>query len=1016
MAGKQLKDEVANEIKKLTERFSKHRDEYVRKKTDFDESETRSIYLDPFFRALNWDINNVEGKSPALQEVRREKGPTTGEPDYTFRISSRSGAMTPAFFVEAKAPRENLHNMDHIYQARRYGYSASLDNLSVVMLTNFDRFLVYRADEAPTATDDRHSGLLYEWTFDNLAEHIDELIQFERNEVHAGSLGALARHTMPMDSRPPIESDFLNRLNAHRRIIAESVALALPSIQQDQLSSFTETLVNRFVFVRFAEDRGILPAEDMKAALNEWRRKKRTSLIKFLSKYFDRLDAQFNGRLFAYSELDDSVIISDDAVVNLIEDLYPPLCPYRFDLIRVELLGEIYEKYLGEKIDVVNGKVCVQEKPEVRHANGVYYTPGYIVEGILGAAVCPRLRACSSIEEIFKLRGIDPACGSGSFLLGLYRAVYDEVLRRAQTEDFNPRYIDVDHSGNARLNFSTKRRILEDCLYGIDVDSRAVRVAELSLYLKLLEDEPDVSKNPKPYLPKIERNLKSGNSLLDSEMIAKAKISDLSDGVADKLSLLTWERKDAFKDIMDTGGFDFIVGNPPYIRIQEMSAFAPVQASLIQQMYSTCCSGSCDVYVAFLERCAQKLKNGGSIGMIVSNKFMVTKYGAPIRQYLAENFRIKNIVDFDRGQVFRGATTHTCVLVAERNERGSLDKTAFRVVHSKPGPFAFTADVVGASVSDYEPVLRDLGAKVWVMGGVSTDSALPSPTKFKNLEEICIIFQGIRTSDDNVFVLTKTKFSPGKVIGFSRALKREVEIESTCVKAYLRGREIGRHVCASPTQALIFPYSPEDAYELVAWAEILKTTPLLAAYLKACRGKLLERQKGKYNQDHWYGYIYKKNHDAMAEPKLMMQSMAPCTHISYDATGKLFFATGYGIQARDRTLQCENFYAYLAAILKSATYHQFIIARAPRLKASYEYRKEVVRELPIPVYDESDSKHLELVRLQKDLIRLSKRCRDSRDDNEIAEHTARIEHLETKVDLVVASMHYSGPLLTAQAK
>lgn len=1000
MAKTKLHQEIIKDISKLIENFRKNRADYVRKDSDFDETETRTNYLDPLFYALNWDVNNKQGETPMRQEVRREKGPTCGEPDYTFRVPHPSGGVTPVFFVEAKSPRENLDNPKHVYQARSYAFSAAQSSLVLVVLTNFDRFRLYRVDEEPKLSDDVAKGLVYDWSFEEYIEKIEDLAKFERTEVVGGSLNKLARHGVPVKQRPPIEAPFMKRLEKYRDMLAKSIFASTKNITDDILNSATETLINRMVFIRFAEDRDVLPAEDLKTVVAQWRNRKSESLLKALNTYFIELDHRFNGRLFAVEEAMNKIKIDNDVLADVIEDLYPPRCPYRFNHIRVELLGDIYERHLGKIILHKGRGIKIEEKAEVRHAKGVYYTPTYIVEGILERTLKPLLKSCKTIEDIFKLRGIDPACGSGSFLLGAYRMLHDEIFERAMsTNKFQDQYLEVDDEGTVRVKFKVKRKILEECLHGVDIDRRAVRVAELSLYLKLLEDEPDVSKNPIPYLPKLESNLQCGNSLIDSAMIPQAEFN-FEDSLFNRINPFTWERKEAFGPIMKAGGFDWVMGNPPYIRIQALREFSSQETDIIRDNYDVVAKGNPDIYVAFIRRSLDKLREGGRLGFIVSSKFMVTDYGGPIRKELVEKAHVGHVVDFGDKQVFEGASTYTCILIVENTVKKA--DTKVRIVDVDPAP-GVLADNVLRGVTDLKVNLRQFEGKPWEWHG----STLGGSAKgFTRLTDLCEIFQGVRTSDDGVFVLKNPEFKGKYVTGFSKAVNAKVTIEADLTRPFLKGREIGRNAHSPVSNVLLFPYDAASPYELIPWATMKKSYPKAAEYLEECKARLRARQKGNYDLSKWYGFIYLKNHDLMSEQKVMIQAMASRAHMTFDSDGKCFFVTGYGLYIKDAKLRSADHYQFIQALLKTDHNDRQVRSRTSKLRGGFsEYRKQFLADLLIPDFDPKNSVHVDIVKTQKLLATTAANAIKASSPAAKKELQHRVEELEQKIEGLASTLY-----------
>jgi type I restriction-modification system DNA methylase subunit len=813
-------------------------------------------------------------------------------------------------------------------------------------------------------------------------------------------LNDLARHGVPVRQRPPIEVPFLRRLERYRDEIAKAIYAKTRNVSDDDLNSATETLINRLVFVRFAEDRDILQAEDLKAVVTQWRNRRSESLIAALNTYFEDLDRRFNGRLFAVDDALLRVKLDNEVLADIIEDLYPPRCPYRFNQIRVELLGDIYERHLG-KIILHRGRgIRIEEKPEVRHAKGVYYTPTYIVDGILERTLRPLLQKCDSIEDIFKLKGVDPACGSGSFLLGAYRMIHDEILERAvRSKRGGSKFLEVEADGAYRLKFKVKRRILEECLHGVDIDRRAVRVAELSLYLKLLEDEPDVSKNPIPYLPELKANLQCGNSLIDMAMLPQGEF-DLSDSVFNRINPFTWERKEAFGRIMKSGRFSWVMGNPPYIRIQALRTFSGQETDIIRDHYDVVGKGNPDIYVAFIRRSIEKLQDGGVLGFIVSNKFTVTDYGEPLRKFLSTSTWVSDIVDFGHKQVFEGATTHTCILVVHK--KVSSKPTAVRVVDVDPSPSVLLPHVVARGVRDMKVDLSRYAEKIWEWRGNAPIDA--APEGFVRLDELCEIFEGIRTSDNDVFVLKDVSWSGKTVEGFSRALGARVQVEAAICRNFLRGREIGRNAHAKITHALIFPYSAEDASRLIPWREFESSFPKAAGYFEKCRARLRAREHGEYDLSQWYGYIRNQNHDLMGQKKVMIQSMAPRAHFTFDSVGDRFFVTGYGLHIKAPTKRTDDHYVFLQALVKTARLDGRIISRTSKLKAGYEYRKQFMADLLVPRYDPKDKTHAAIVETQSELAAVARR-RNMANGGVRGELEHRIAELEDKIERLASRLY-----------
>ena len=374
------------------------------------------------------------------------------------------------------------------------------------------------------------------------------------------------------------------------------------------------------------------------------------------------MDRVYNGNIFKPHLIDLPRFHAPDTVFGQIcSDLSSEQSPYLFSLIPIHILGSIYERFLGKVIVVDDAGAKVEEKPEVRKAGGVYYTPDYIVRYIVDHTVGAHI-AGKSPAEIAPLRFADIACGSGSFLLGIY-----DALLRYHTAYFNAKVKGrtaearkagcEEREGVWHLNLWQKRESCCNNVWGVDIDAQAVEVAQMSLYLKLLEEETTATAREQnllhgAILPTLNKNIVFGNSLIGTDILQDTLFEP-----AEERKLNPLDFKHAFPQIMKNGGFDAIVGNPPYVRIQ---GFPRNQLNYFSRNFQAA-TGSYDLYVNFIERGYKLLKSGGKFGQILPNKFLKTDYGAGIRGFVTSQKALSEIVDFGAEQVF-SATTYTCLL------------------------------------------------------------------------------------------------------------------------------------------------------------------------------------------------------------------------------------------------------------------------------------------------------------------------------------------------------------------
>ncbi|MFZ0636426.1 MAG: type I restriction endonuclease, partial [Candidatus Acidiferrales bacterium] len=461
------------DVENLVRRFESDRAHYLSK--SYSEAQARVDFVTPFFKALGWDVENKEGLPHHAREVVVETTEDTrGRPDYGFRVGGET-----KFFVEAKAPSEELDAAKHIIQAKTYAWNTK--QVFFVVLTDFEEFRFYDASIQP---DPRRpdEGLLLKLKHTDYVRSLKKLWEFSKERVLAGSLDAMVpRDRRTQRLRLPVDAVFLDEMTGWRAELAKNVYKNNAGLTARQLNEIVQRLLDRIVFVRIAEDRHVIEKNQLRDAVEEWKaRGGKFHIFEWLNDLFHRINEDFNGEIFK-PHSSEKIRIDSGLLARIIERLYPPQSPYRFDVIGVELLGSIYERYLGDTIRVTARRVFVEEKPEVRKAGGVYYTPEYIVDYIVKNTV-GRVIEGRTPKQIEEIRILDPACGSGSFLIGAFQCLIDYHVRylsehpsEAQGHALFPDII-RDQNGEPRLSVVRKAEILRNNLFGVDIDPQAVEV------------------------------------------------------------------------------------------------------------------------------------------------------------------------------------------------------------------------------------------------------------------------------------------------------------------------------------------------------------------------------------------------------------------------------------------------------------------------------------------------------------------------------------------------------------
>ena len=1000
-----LKMPAPEEIKKLVQRYKDHRDQY--KSSGYKETELRREFLDPMFTALGWDVDNKQGYAEQYKEVVHEQSldveGDTRAPDYSFRIGG-----VRKFFVEAKKPSVSItSDKKPAFQLRRYAWSAKLP-LSI--LTNFEDFYVYDCRIKPDKNDAPDKSRILYISWDELEERWDELFAiFTKESILKGSFDKYAQAKKRGTSE--VDAEILKDIEGWREELAKNIAIQNPDLTIEEMNFAVGRLIDRILFLRICEDRGTEPENQL---LKIYETKK--GIYRHLIDVFQLADAKYNSGLFHFTHdkerstkadrITPNIKVDDRVLASIIWDLYYPNSPYQFDVIPADILGQVYEQFLGKVIRLTAGHHAkVEEKPEVKKAGGVYYTPTYIVDYIVENTVV-KLCEGKNPEEMKKLKILDPACGSGSFLIVAYKRLMDKHLEWYMAN--NPKkYKDEifqNHKGAWQLTLQEKKKILLSSIHGVDIDSQAVEVTKLNLLLKALEGESRESIDNvqkwfrEPALPDLGSNIKCGNSLIDFDIIDH--LQDLSDDERDaelaRINPFNWQEE--FSGIMKGGGFDAVVGNPPYIRIQTMKEWAPIEVEHYKKIYQSASKGNYDIYVVFIEKGLSILNPTGKLGFIQPHKFFNAKYGEAIREVISNGKHLFEVVHFSDQQVFENATTYTCLMFLEKGGTENLhfvkvdDLNAWRL-SGKCTEGMIPASSIGAS--EWNFTVGD--------GAVLFEKLSKMPVKLGQLD--VRIFQGIITGADAVFILKKD----GNEL-FSKAIGKNVIIEKEIIKPLLKGQEIHRYGCPLHQYEVIFPYEiiAEKAH-LISEKNMHDKYSKTTQYFEMAKHLLNSSDRTK-KSILLHEFSRHQNIDTMPISKIILQVLASAPSFIYDEFGQYAFvgggtAGGYGIISKDSRV-CHK---YLLGLLNSRLlffYHKRIAT--PFGGGFFAYSKQYLEQLPIRTIDFSNkedvARHDKMVKLVERMLRLHKDLKEASNVN--AERVEReIRATDGEIDRLVYELY-----------
>ncbi|MCJ7584820.1 MAG: BREX-1 system adenine-specific DNA-methyltransferase PglX [Anaerolineales bacterium] len=1003
------KDEARQKIAALVEAF--HTNEMALEKAP--EAQIENDFIRPLFEALNWNVRN-EGLSPTQQEFRLQRTDRLGKrPDYILHLDGRN-----VLVMDAKQVKYSMHDPRWLNQVYSYAYSSQNSSpskkIDFAILTDFQEFIVLDCTLFAARHDAVNNFRAIDWTYNDYVTQFDTLWElFERNNVLNDSKerksGLWSRYLSPQKvkaNRIAPDKAFLAQMDDEktgwRVLLAKDMKKHNPSADGELITAAVQLWIDRLIFVKALSDREVdedylsqLEERVARAGLGE----DDTSWFKACRDIFESLNNFYNGSIFKSRPELEAVSVSNKVVRSIIRDLQPENSPYNFAVLPVEILGTIYERFLGRVVRTTDKQVKIEDKPEVRKAGGVYYTPQYIVDYIVKNTLGKLLAECKTPADAARLKILDPACGSGSFLLGAYSALIEwhkDYYSRAGKEKRDQESFYIDENGEIRLTAKLKREILRNNLYGVDIDPQAVEVTVFSLSLKALEDlrEGELTEERTLFhqtvLPDLSANIKNGNSLIGSDYFSGQMFPDAA--TMKRVNAFDWEKEfpqifgaqpikvspsgtmsETFRD-SGMAGFDAIIGNPPYIRIQNMKEWAPLEVEIYKELYTSAKAGNYDIYVVFVEKALSLLNQRGRLGYILPHKFFNAQYGAGLRGEIARGRHLGKVIHFGDLQVFDGATTYTCLLFLDKTGNDEFD---FVKVKDLEGWRAQTSEVFETSEVSGRIAAANVTEAEWNFtvgqGARLFERLSQMPVK---LGDISKIFVGLQTSADTVF-LFKDSILPSveTMTVSSKELSNDVTIETALLKPVVRSGDIVRYF-ATPTALVLFPYEVQSGkFNLIAEKKLRSDFKKTWDYLTVNKKLLSEREHGKFMNIGWY-QLYPKNLDTWEQPKIMMPYMITRLSAYYDEE-KFYFVNvttgGFGLTTKPEY----GSQKYITGLLNSKLLDWYMKQVSTTFHGGYyAANKQFLVQLPIRAINFSDpaekAAHDKMVSLVEQMLALHK--------------------------------------------
>lgn len=822
-------DLMKQKLERLVNSFELNYDKY--KSSEYNESECRLEYIDLLFECLGWDVNNKKHKDPRHKEVIVESyNRDYGKPDYSMTFNG-----IPMFFVEAKKPAVDiLNDKDCAFQAKKYGWSA---NHKISVLTNFEYLMIYDTTLEPNKDDFTNNSLIGLYNYKEYIDKYDEIYsKISRENVYNGTFEDLFSKNESLGLT--IDQVFLKQINEWRLKLGNYLYQSnkdLESINQE-----TQEIINQIIFLRICEDRNLPVYQKLNIVIEDSPSKLKTDLQNIILK----ANRKYNSGLFKNYELITS--IDDSILKEIIKSLYYPVSPYDFSVISSNLLGDIYEIFLAETLALKDNKLII--KPKASYIDkSIVTTPNNIVKYMVDRCLSDKISG-KSPSEIKKMKFADIACGSGVFLTQMLEYIINYCEQWYIENNKIEKLIEI-HTDEYKIKFSEKKDILVSCIYGNDIDIRAVEVAKLSLLLKILENEDSSTLDlDESILPSLDNNIYMGNSLIDFSMI------DVDRHIQEAIQIkpFSW-------DLVLDNKFDLIIGNPPYAKTEDIkNNVCDFEYNCYSQYYKTAYK-QYDKYYLFVERAHSLLNDDGLLCYIIPNKFAKIASGKELRKLIYEKKLLKLFIDFNFNQVFKDKTTYTSIVELSNK---TCDTFEYNYIEDYNYWKANCNEIDNIS---YNSDLID--DKIWMLSNNIDDIQFYKKISKNSisLSDIATPFNGIQTSANKVYVISEKEIiKETEGLLYFKKGDKEYAIEKQLLKKYYQPtakgeKNLGSYDPLFSNKFIIFPYDNEGSLLDLTKDEYKNGYNYLKDFYddivpKQVSGRPGDRDIPNSTQDTWYQY------------------------------------------------------------------------------------------------------------------------------------------------------------------
>jgi len=979
------------QLQKLIDKYQNDIDYY--RSAKYNETQLRTDFLDQLFFVLGWDITNAAGKPTNEREVLVEEGlkaragENTKKPDYTFRLFSER-----KFFLEAKKPSVDVSTaIEPALQVRRYGFTAKL---KVSVLSNFEYTAIYDCSNQVKETDSVANSRIKLYHFTELAHKFDEINNLiGRESVYTGQFDNQWSEIESKILRFSVDDLFLKQINDWRLLLANEFLRLKNGLSEEKLNDLVQNYINSIVFLRVCEDRDL---EEYETLYHFAQKKDFQSLVKKLKSS----DKKYNSGLFVLEYIDELINNADSCFWVLIKELYFPRSTYSFSVFSADILGNIYEIFLSEKVRVDEfGNIKIQPKEE--HIDrDVVTTPIHIVKEIIRNTVVEYCKEKSDVE-ILNSKFADIACGSGAFIIEVFQSLQDILIDYYLQNDKSKLQQLSEHT--YKLKLEVKKEVLCRCIYGIDKDYNATKACAFGLLLKLLEGETkETIGKITPILPELDKNILFGNSLIDSG--DKVKQDDI-------FSINPFDLPDY--------QFDVIVGNPPYMATEHMNQLTPKELDIYKKKYKSAFK-QFDKYFLFVERSMQVLKEGGYLGYILPSKFIKVGAGKNLRKLLSDNKYLSKFISFGSHQVFKNKTTYTCLLFLNKSSHD--DFSSYEVKDFKKW---FAREDKSFLSSTYQ--ICSLDSDAWVLERKANDILNLMLLKSKKLGDIVgksNVANGIQTSANKYYIHKEIKSENGFVYFEYDGVEYHIEKELT--RPYFETNRSGddsfyTYKDVEPNSFVVYPYKKVgERIQFIEYDELKRHYPKLFEFLHVVKDHLNHKKRSikpdPTGPNEWYRYGRSQAlENCDVDQKLIVGVLSNGYKYSVD-NHRTFVSSGgtagYSIINVPNDIKYSIY--YIQAILTSKYLEWFASIYGEVFRGGFVARgTKVQTRMPIPTIDFDDPKqkatHDNISLQQQSLNRLYDQIQKTGDRKKIVLER-QFEQEKIKMDDLIKNMFDLGDL------